>query len=135
MGVVATQVARTQISSAQILALNATPVQIAPAPGVGRVILVDRILLKMVRTGTAYASGGALEFRYTNAAGSKVSADIAASVVTTGGAGTEFNTVAGVVTTLTPVANAIIVIDNATGAFTTGTGTAVIEVYYKISRA
>ena len=121
-----------QLSSAQILALNATPVALVAAPGTGKIISVEEILFKMVRTATAYANGGALEFRYRNASGAKVIADIAASVVTTGGAGTEYNIVRGVVTSLTPVANAAIVIDNATAPFITGTGTAVVSVKYRI---
>ncbi len=125
-------VARVDLSSAQILALNATPVELVPAPGAGNIISVEEILFKMIRTATAYAAGGALEFRYTNGSGAKVTADVAASVVTTGGAGTEYNIVRGVTTSLTPVANSNIVIDNATAAFTTGTGTAVVWVKYRI---
>lgn len=124
---------RVALSSAQILALNATPITLVGAPGANRIIVVDQIIFKMVRTATAYANGGALEFRYTNASGAKVSADIAAAVVTTGGAGTEYNTVAGVTTTLTPVVNSPIVITNATAAFITGTGTASVEVVYRIT--
>ena len=120
------------LTSAQILALNATPVTLVPAQGAGRTIIVDEILLEMTRTATAYANGGALEFRYTNGSGAKVTADIAASVVTTGGAGVELNHVGGVVSSLTPVANAPIVIDNATAAFITGTGTARIRVRFRV---
>jgi hypothetical protein len=126
------QVARVAVSSANILALNGTPKVLIPAPGVGRIIVVSRITVKMVRTATAYANGGALEFRYTDASGAKVAADVAASVVTTGGAGTEYNTVGGVVSSLTPVANAAIVMDNASAAFITGTGTMVVEIDYMI---
>jgi hypothetical protein len=126
------QVARVAVSSANILALNGTPKVLIPAPGVGRIIVVSRITVKMVRTATAYANGGALEFRYTDASGAKVAADVAASVVTTGGAGTEYNTVGGVVSSLTPVANAAIVMDNASAAFITGTGTMVVEIDYTI---
>lgn len=127
-----TRIARVAISSAQVLALNATPVELVPAPGAGVFVSVEEVILKMVRTATAYANGGALEFRYTDASGAKVTADIAASVVTTGGAGTAFNIVRGVVTSLTPVANAAIVVNNATAPFITGTGTALITVKYRI---
>ena len=119
------------LSSVQILALNATPVTLVPAPGAGKVVVVESILLKMVTTATQYANGGALEFRYTNASGAKVTADIAAAVVTAG-AGTSYTSVAGVTTSLTNVANAAIVVDNATGAFTTGTGTATITIKFRI---
>lgn len=124
--------AQVALTSAHILALNATPIELVAAPGAGKIISVEEIVLKMVRSATAYANGGALEFRYTNASGAKVTADIAAAVVTTGGAGTEYNIVRGVVTSLTPVANAAIVADNATAAFITGTGTAVVTIKYRI---
>lgn len=122
---------QVSVSSADILALNATPKTLIAAPGSGKVILVRGITLKMVTTSTQYANGGALEFRYTNASGSKVTADIAAAVVTAS-AGTSYTSVAGVTTSLTNVANAAIVMDNATAAFDTGTGTAVVTVVYDI---
>ena len=123
--------AQVPLSSAQILALNATPVTLVAAPGAGKVIAVNRITVKMVTTATQYANGGALEFRYTDASGAKVTADIAAGVVTAG-AGTSYTSVAGVTTSLTNVANAAIVIDNATAPFITGTGTAVVTIQYQI---
>jgi hypothetical protein len=49
----AEDVARTiqvALSSAQILALSATPVSLIPAPGAGEIVIVDSILFKMVRT-------------------------------------------------------------------------------------
>jgi len=119
------------LSSAQILALNATPVTIIPAPGAGKVVIVENILLKMVTTATQYANGGALEFRQTNASGTKVTADLAAALVTAA-AGTSYNSVAGVTTSLTSLANALICVSNATAPFITGTGTAVITAKYRI---
>ena len=119
------------LSAAEILALNATPKTLVPAAGAGTIIVVDRIILKMVRTATQFASGGAVETRYTNGSGAKVTADISASLVT-GAAGTAYSSVAGVTTELTPVANAAIVITNATGAFTTGTGTGLVTVQFRI---
>lgn len=124
--------AQVALSAADIIAMRTTPKQLIAAPGANKLVLVDSLVVKMVRSATAFTSGGALEFRYTDGSGAKVSADVAASVVTTGGAGTEYNSVAGVTTSLTPVANAAIVLTNATGAFATGTGTAQVSIKYRI---
>jgi len=122
---------QTSLSAAQIIGMNAAPVTIVPAPGAGRIVVVDHIVLKMVRTATQFANGGAVEWRYTNASGAKVSADVAAAVVT-GGAGTAYSSVRGVVTELVPVANAVVVVTNATAAFDTGTGTGVVSASYHV---
>jgi len=122
---------QVNLSSANILAMNATPVTLIAAPGAGKIVIVEDILLKMVTTATAYANGGAVEFRYTDGSGAKVTADIAAAVITAG-AGTTYTKVGGVIASLTPVANAPIVITNATAAFITGTGTGVLTIKYRI---
>lgn len=119
------------LSSANILAMNGAPVTLLPAPGSGKVIVVDHISLKMTTTSTQYANGGAVEFRYTDGSGAKVTADIAAGVITAG-AGTSYTSVRGVTTSLTNVANAVLVIDNASAAFITGTGTGVITIQYRV---
>ncbi len=115
----------TPLSSAQILALNSTPITLVPAPGSGKCTFVNRIAMKMITTATTYANGGALEFRYTNASGTKVTADIASSVVTAAAA-TSFTSVGGIEASLTGVVNAVICVSNASAPFITGTGTAVI---------
>lgn len=122
---------RVSLSSAQILALSATPVTLIPAPGAGKIIIVESIALQMTTTSTQYANGGALEFRYTNASGAKVSADIAAAVVTAA-AGTSYTSVAGVTTSLTNVVNSPVVVNNATAAFITGTGTGIFNIKYRV---
>ena len=128
------QFIQVSLSSAQILALSATPVTLVPAPAAGKIVIVDSILVKMVRTATAYANGGALEFRYTNASGAKVTADVAAALVT-GGAGTAYAHVGGIEASITPVAAAAIVVNNATAPFITGTGTAQISISYRVITA
>jgi hypothetical protein len=123
------------LSSAQILALSATPISLIPAPGAGKIVIVDSILFKMVRTATAYANGGAVEFRYTDGSGAKVTADVAAALITTGGAATAYAHVAGIEASITPVANAAVIVTNATAPFITGTGTAQVSVRYRIVTA
>lgn len=128
----AAQVSVTPLTSANILALNATPITLVAAPGSGKCTFVNRIAMKMITTATTYANGGALEFRYTNASGTKVTADIAAGVVTAAAA-TSFTSVGGIEASLTGVTNAVICVSNATAPFITGTGTAVIVTEYIVS--
>jgi hypothetical protein len=124
---------RVSLSSANLLAMNGTPVAILPAPGANFAIIVDSIAFVMIATSTAYASGGTVQFNYHGGVSSH-SGTIPASVVTTGTPGT-------VVTQLGPStgsngltvpANTGIDITNNTGAFTTGTGTAIVYVSYSV---
>lgn len=125
------KIVEVPLTSANILAMNGAPVTLIAAPGAGKVIIVESILLKMVTTATQYANGGAVEFRYTNGSGAKVSADIAAAVITAG-AGTSYTHVAGVTTSLTAIANAALIVTNATAAFITGTGAGVLTIKYRV---
>ena len=120
------------LTAANIIAMGTTPVALVPAMGAGRVIVVKGIGFQMTRTATAFTGGGALEFRYTDASGAKVSADIAESVVDTGGAGVEYVHVAGIEASITPVVNAAIVIRNPTAAFADGTGTAKVAIDFAV---
>jgi hypothetical protein len=120
------------LTAANIIAMGTTPVTIVAAPGVGKCTIVDNITFKMVTTATAFTGGGAVEFRYTDASGAKVTADVAAAVVTAG-AGTSFTNARGIEASLTCVANAPIVVRNPTAAFAAGTGTAVITIDYHVA--
>lgn len=119
------------LTAAQIIAMGTTPVSLIAAPGAGMAIIVDNITVKVVRTATAFTGGGAVEFRYTDASGAKVTADVAAALIT-GAAGTAFANVRGIEASVTPVANAAIVITNATAVFADGTGTAVVSIDYHV---
>jgi hypothetical protein len=122
------------LTAANIIAMRTTPVSLIPAPGAGKIVIVDSILAKVVRTATAFTGGGAVEFRYTDASGAKVSADLAASLIT-GAAGTAHAHVGGIEASITPVANAPIVITNADAVFAAGTGTANISISYRVITA
>lgn len=129
------QFVQVPLTAAQIIAMGTTPISLIAAQGAGKIIIVHSILFKMVRTSTAFTGGGAVEFRYTDASGAKVSADVAAALITTGGAGTAYAHVAGIEASITPVANAALVITNATAAFAAGTGTAQVSISYRVVTA
>ena len=54
-------VRHTKITTAQVLALNATPVEVIPAVGAGNFFRLDRAVLYQDYAGTAYTDGGADE--------------------------------------------------------------------------
>ncbi|MCI0391687.1 MAG: hypothetical protein MOB07_23325 [Acidobacteria bacterium] len=123
----------TVLSAANIIGMFAAPFEIVPAQGANKFIVVESIIFKMIRTATAFTLGGALSFKF--AAGATVSPTIAATVVTTGGAGTEYSHLDKLEAALIPVANAGLQITNATAAFATGTGTAEVTVTYNVITA
>lgn len=102
------QVTAITLTSAQIKALFTTPITLVPAQGAGITVIVDEIMLKNTYGTATYAGANALEFRYTGASGAKVSADIANTFINLVATGYAY--VRGLVTQLTPVANAPIVV-------------------------
>lgn len=101
-------IAVVSLSSAVIKALFTTPIELIPAQGAGKTIIVDDIFLKNTYGTATYTGANALEFRYTGASGAKVSADIANTFINLVASG--YASVKGVVTALTPVANAPVVV-------------------------
>lgn len=121
-----TKVARYTLSSAQILALNSTPVTIVPA-FLNSLIIVEGIDAKLIFNTTAYTGANNLEFRYTNAGGAKVTADMASTFINS--SATAYDHVAGVVTELTPVINTPIVVRVPTA--NPGTGDSTISLFIR----
>lgn len=127
------------ISSADILAMYATPVVVLPALS-NYGYIVDYVEFVMTRTSTAYANGGVVAVQYdstANGGGTATTATIAATVVT-GAAGTTYTFRIPVVQS--DVASASIIgkglyLSNATAAFITGTGTAKVTVGYHLINA
>ena len=64
-------IARKQLTTAQVLALFATPIEVIAAPGAGKAILVHHAIFAMDYAGTAYAAdaGEDLVLAYTDASG------------------------------------------------------------------
>ena len=127
--------ATVSLTAANIIAMNNTPVSVLAAPGVGYAIIVDQFAFEMNRTSTAFTGGGAINLRYHTTTSSVPHAGtIAASVVTTGGAGTAIVALGPNVgaSGLVIPSNEGIDITNATAAFAAGTGTAKVFLRYRI---
>lgn len=129
----AQSVTQVSLTAANILAMNGAPVQILPAPGTGNAIVVDKILVELNTTATQFASGGVVHFYYHGQTTEIMAQTIAAATVN-GGAGQTILLLEPVQTAGGSVVTKEVGIDitNATGAFTTGTGTAKVTVWYSI---
>lgn len=69
-----------EITADEMDALSATPKELIPAPGTGKVVVVQDAFAFVDAGGTQFSSV-AIEIRYTNGSGDKVTADIAAGTV------------------------------------------------------
>lgn len=70
---------RVTLTSAQILALHGTPITLLPSPGTGYYHDVDSIMCLVKFNTTQYTGTNAVEFRYTDGSGVKVTGDAAAA--------------------------------------------------------
>jgi hypothetical protein len=125
------QSASVTVATGAVLTLNATPVSLVVAPGAGKAIIVDGIVAKLVFNSVAYTGANALEFRYTDGSGAKVTADIASTFINSA-SGTNYASVAGVTTALTPVANAAVVVRVPTADPGAGNSPIVFTIRYHI---
>jgi hypothetical protein len=129
------QHARVAITAAQWNGMFATPVQLVAAPGANKINVVEQITLGMTFVSAAYAGGGVVGAQYGNtihgagpaASTTEAAADFFAAASTMFRLGSSLGTGAPFSTT----ANTAIVLSNLTGAFTTGDGTWIVDVYYR----
>lgn len=122
-----------EIVAAALLALNATPQTLVPAPGAGKALIPVSMELWLDYGGTAYAgiaAGEDLALKYTDANGATL-----ATVETTGfldATADAFRYVQPTTTAaLTPVANAPLVLHLLTGEITTGNSPLKLRVLYR----
>lgn len=128
-----------QITSAQLLTLNTTPVQVIAAPGAGLAIVPVRMTLYKP-AGVAYAgiaTGEDLVLKYTNGSGAQCS-----GVVETTGfldqttAQTRWvgqpGSTGATASDVTPVANAAVVLGLLVGDITTGDQALNVEIIYSL---
>lgn len=119
------------LTSANLQAMYATPVTVVAAPGAGYALAFKSAVLIYDSTATAYTNGGVITINY-GGGGAAQSSNLAATFLT--GAGDKvfnlekLNGAGG----LTMPVNTALVITNASGAFTTGTGVCRLQITYTV---
>jgi len=121
------------LNTAAITGMFATPVELIPAPGANKFIVVEAVVIDYTYGGTAFTGGGTISFVY-GTSGSNASGTMGGALFTTGTTdrlgwsianGNNSNT-------RTSVVNQAVNITNATGAFATGNGSAVVKLVYRV---
>lgn len=120
---------KTTLTSAQVLALFTTPQSLVSAPWVGYAIVVHRVTGGVDYNSAAYATNTTQEVRYTNGAGTKVTADITSLVTATAD---KLVSVGGIEALTVLTENAAVVVCNATGNPATGNSPVSFTVDYSI---
>lgn len=123
------------LSSANLLAMYATPITVIAAPGAGKVILIENALLSFTHVSTAYASGGTIRLQYTGSADNLLTTGFQTNVLNTASNNLDYCVATRNVSYASPIgiaANTAVQITNATGAYTTGNGTAKLFINYRI---
>lgn len=125
----------TTIASADVKTLFTTPVTIISAPGAGLGVIPLGVYLYQ-GGGTAYTSVNAMQFTYTNAAGNSCCGTSNTLILTTAGGARNYciakKSTAGGNSTITPTANAPVVISMTTGNPATGNFSLKVRAFYKI---
>lgn len=121
----------TTLTAAQVKALFSTPISLVLAPGAGKIVIVKRIVFASAFASIAYTGANALEFRYIDASGAKVTADIPAATLNFA-SGTKYSTVLGIEAEVIPVANAAIVVRVPTANPGAGDSPVTFSVEYKV---
>lgn len=123
---------KVTLTSAQVLALHMTPIEVIAAPGRGKAVVLRGIEARLDYNSAAYggiAGTEDLEFRYTDATGTEI-----LDVETTGfldQTTDQTRWTPADASAVTPVENAPIVVRLA-GAITTGNSPLILDIYYLV---
>ncbi len=122
------------VTSAQLLALNATPKTLVAAPGAGKAIIFEGAVLHLDYNSAAYAgiaAGEDLSFKYTDGSGVEVATCEATGFLDATADEARYVRPADVAG-FEPTANAALVLHMLTGEITTGNSPLKVRVYYRI---
>jgi hypothetical protein len=126
------------ITTAQLLALNAVPIEVIAAPGANKAIIIEDAIASKA-AGTAYdgiAAGEDLALRYTDGSGTILVSIEATGFLdqTTAQCRIASKVVPGIAltTNLTPTANAAVVAHMATGEIATGDSDLKLRIRYRV---
>jgi len=125
------------ITSAQVLALFATPIQLIAAPGANQAVIFEGAMVHKP-AGTAYggiAVGEDLAIKYTNASGAELGQAETTGFLDQTTEQTRYirpHTAASGVSQITPVANAALVAHMLVGEITTGNSNLIFRLFYRI---
>jgi len=119
------------LTSANLLAMNATPVSVIAAPGAGKTIRIKSCVAIFDSTATTYANGGVIYLGYSGAATTPITNNVAASFLTAGDKVYPLNALTAA-SGFSMRTNEAITITNDTAPFITGTGVARLLIEYDV---
>jgi len=125
------------VSSAELLALNATPKEIVPAPGAGLALVFEGAVIHKP-AGTAYggiAAGEDLSVKYTNGAGLEVAQCETTGFLDQATDQTRYvrpHTAASLNSALVPTANAALVLHMLVGEITSGDSPLHVRFFFRV---
>lgn len=125
------KVATVTLSTSDITGMYATPVEILPAPGSGKIILIEQILMKFIYGGTQFQNGGGMVIKTAtttfigNGPLSQSNINGAVNIM-------RFDSSDFLGSVITRVENENVVATNIGSAFTTGNGSIKLYIKYRI---
>ena len=127
------QVAQVTLTAAQLIAMKTAPVNILPAPGAGKLLVIDAITFQFKHGSTQFTGGGAVTFQYHGTSVNPHTGSVAAAVLQAATDDTEYlGPNVGGALDLQSAINQGLEITNATAAFAAGNGTAIVTVWYSV---
>ena len=121
------------LTNAQVLAMFTTPIQLLAAPGAGNAWDIVDMTIENKNTGVAYAAGGVIQASYGAGVTTPATGTIAATFLTSPTAAQIIKVAGATASTLaTTVLNTAVNVTCAAANFTTGTGTVIVKLTYRL---